>query len=113
MLIYYNPDCSKCREAISLLEEKSCSFEIREYLKDPPTEYELKDLLKKLKCKAIDIVRKSELLYQEWYEGKTFSEAEWIRILSENPVLIERPIVISGDKAIIGRPPVKVLELAP
>ena len=81
MVIYYNPDCSKCREAISLLEEKNCSFEIREYLKDPPSENELKELLQKLGCKASDIVRKSEPLYLERYEGKNISEAEWLFFL--------------------------------
>jgi arsenate reductase len=112
MIIYYNPGCSKCREAISLLEEKNCSFEVREYLKEPPSEKELKELLQKLNCKASDIVRKSEPLYTERFEGKNINEEEWLSILSQNPVLIERPIVISGDKAIIGRPPVKVLDLA-
>lgn len=111
MIIYYNPDCSKCREAHSLLEQNSCEISIREYLKEPPTEKELAQLLKKLGCRAADIVRRSEPLYQEQFAAKEFTEAEWLSILSRNPVLIERPIVIDGDTALIGRPPVRVLDL--
>ena len=111
MIIYNNPVCSTCREAIRLLEAENCKFELRNYLEKPPTQKELRELLKKLKIKAFDLVRTKEPLYKELYEGKKFSNAEWIRILSKNPVLIERPIVISDDKAVIGRPPVKVLDL--
>jgi arsenate reductase (glutaredoxin) len=112
MIIYHNPSCSVCREALSMLNEENCQFTIREYLTEPPTQKELKALLKKLGCKAIDIVRKKEPLYKENYEGKKISNAEWIRILSKNPVLIERPILITEDKAVVGRPPTLVLELA-
>jgi arsenate reductase (glutaredoxin) len=111
MIIYHNPSCSVCRETIGLLVEKGCTFQLREYLTDPPTQEELRELLKKLNCKAFDIIRTKEPLYKDNYEGKDLTDAEWIRILSENPVLIERPIVISGNHAVIGRPPVRVLEL--
>lgn len=111
MLIYYNPECSKCKEAVQLLEENKCEVTLRNYLQDPPSAEELKALLQKLGCKATDIVRKKEFLFIENYEGKTFSEEEWLKILSENPVLIERPIVVNGAEAIIGRPPVLVLDL--
>lgn len=111
MIIYHNPRCSKSREAIGLLEENKCAFKIREYLKDPPTVKELKALLNQLGCKAIDLVRKSEVLYKENYEGKKVTDAQWIKILSANPILIERPIIIDGEKAVIGRPPVLLLDL--
>ncbi len=111
MIIYHNPRCSKSREAIGLLEENKCLFEIREYLKDPPTVKELKTLLNHLGCKAIDIVRKSEVLYKENYAGKKITEVQWIKILSEHPILIERPIIIDGNKALIGRPPALLLDL--
>lgn len=110
MIIYHNPRCSKCREAMDLLEENNCSIEIREYLKDPPSKTELKELLRKLKCKAEAIVRKSEPVYKEKYAGVKYTEAQWIKILSENPLLIERPIVIDGELAIVGRPPVLVVD---
>lgn len=111
MIIYYNPRCSKCREALGLLEKNNCEITLKEYLKEPPTKKELVVLLKKLKCKAVDIVRKSEPLYKEKFADKKLTNAEWIKVLSENPILIERPIVIDGEKAVIGRPPVLVLDL--
>lgn len=111
MIIYYNPRCSKCREAKELLEENKCDFTIREYLQEPPSKKELKELVIKLGCKPFDLVRTKEHLYKEKFEGKKISDGQWIKILSENSVLIERPIVIDGKKAVIGRPPVLVLDL--
>lgn len=111
MIIYHNPRCSKSREALELLNKNKCDFEVREYLKVPPTKKELKDLIAKLGCKPIDIVRKKEELFIKKFKDKKFTDAEWIQILSEYPVLIERPIVIDGYKAVIGRPPELVIEL--
>ena len=111
MIIYHNPRCSKSREALEILNAKSCEIEIREYLKKPPTKKELKELLAKLGCKAFDIVRKKEELFLKKFANKKFSEQEWIQILTEHPELIERPIVIDGYKAVIGRPPELVLDL--
>jgi arsenate reductase (glutaredoxin) len=111
MIIYYNARCSKCREALSLLEKNKCEVTFREYLKEAPTQKELKSLIKKLGCKAADIVRKSEPLFKTDFAGKTLSESQWIKALSENPILIERPIVVDGEKAVVGRPPEFVLTL--
>lgn len=113
MIVYFNPRCSKCREAVDLLEKNNCELTFREYLKEPPSQKELKDLLKKLHCKAEDIVRKSEPLYKENFSEKKLTNTQWIKVLSENPILIERPIVIDGEKALVGRPPVLVLDLVP
>ena len=109
--ILYNPRCSKCREALSLLEGESCEIEIVEYLKEKITKKELKSILAKLGLKAVDIVRKKEALYLKKFKDKKFTNEEWIQILLENPILIERPIVIDGYKAIIGRPPELVVDL--
>jgi arsenate reductase (glutaredoxin) len=111
MIIYFNPDCSKCNEALDLLKQNHCELNIRNYLTDPPSVEELRELISKLKCKPIDIVRKKEALYEEKYANKELSDEEWLRILSQHPILIERPIVINGNKAIIGRPPQLVLDL--
>ncbi len=111
MIIYHNPRCRTSRNSLEILEKNKCKFEIREYLQIPPSKKELKDILSKLGIKAIDLVRKKETLYIENYKGKELSNAAWIEILSKNPVLIERPIVIDGDKAVIGRPPELVLDL--
>lgn len=109
--ILYNPRCSKCREALSLLEGESCEVEIIDYLKEKITKKELKSILAKLGAKAIDIVRKKEDLYLKKFRDKKFTNEEWIQILLENPSLIERPIVIDGYKAIVGRPPELVIDL--
>jgi arsenate reductase len=111
MIIYFNPDCSKCNEALDVLKQNHCELTIRNYLTEPPTSSELKELLKKLNCKVTDIVRKKEPLFIEKFEGKNFNDEEWFDILSTNPILIERPIVINGNKAIIGRPPQLVLDI--
>jgi arsenate reductase (glutaredoxin) len=111
MIIYYNPECSKCNEALGYLNSNNCEIEIRNYLTDPPTENELKELLQKLDCKAIDLVRQTEPLFIEKYSGRNCSDEEWIHILAQNPILIQRPIIVDGKKAIIGRPPTLVLEL--
>jgi arsenate reductase (glutaredoxin) len=111
MIIYYNAQCSKCREAVGILEENNCKFTIREYLKKPPTKKELRELLAKIGCKPIDIVRKKESLFIKKFQKKKFEDEEWIQILTEHPELIERPIIIDGYKAVIGRPPEKIIEL--
>lgn len=111
MLIYYNAECGKCKEAKQLLETNRCSFEIREYLKNPPSIAELKELVKLLNCPVKDIIRTKEPLFIEQFEGKALSELEWLNILSENPILIERPTIIDGRRAIIGRLPTLVLDL--
>lgn len=94
-----------------VLEEFGADAEVVHYLETPPTQKLLKDLLKKLDMKAEAIVRKNEPLYKEKYEGRKMTNAEWIKILSQNPVLIERPIVVKGNKAVIGRPAENVKKL--
>jgi arsenate reductase (glutaredoxin) len=111
MIVYHNPRCSKSREMLELLKKNKCEFEIREYLKNPPSTAELEELLKQLGCKPLDLVRQKEELYIRKYRSKKISNKQWLKILSENPILIERPIVISGKKAIIGRPTELVLDL--
>lgn len=108
--IYHNTRCSKSRDVCTILEKKKVKTEIVEYLKTPPTPTEIKELLKMLGMKAVDLVRKKEPLFLEKYEGKKLTEAQWIKAMAQNPILIERPIIVKGKKAIIGRPPEKVLE---
>ena len=109
--LYYNPRCSKCREALCVLEEKGIEPEIIEYLKTPPTEKQLTDILKKLRLKAEELLRKKEPLFIEKYKNKKLSNAEWIKVMCKNPLLIERPIAIEGNKAVIGRPAERVIEI--
>ena len=109
--IYHNARCSKSRDVCTILKQKKVKAEVIEYLKTPPSPKEIKELLKMLGMKAENIVRKGEPLFKEQFSAKTFTETQWIKILSENPILIERPIIVKGNKAIIGRPPERVLEL--
>jgi arsenate reductase len=111
LIIYHNNRCSKSRSACSIAEQKGIKIEIIEYLKTPPNQAEIKDLLKKLGIKAEELVRKGEELYKQNYKGKMLSEAEWTKALAENPILIERPIAVNGNKAVIARPPERLLEI--
>lgn len=103
--------CSKSRCTLDILKEKGQEPQVVEYLKTPPTAADLKAILQKLNLRPEELVRKGEKLYKEKFAGKTYSDDEWIRIMAENPSLIERPIVVKGDRAVIGRPPEKVLEI--
>lgn len=105
MKIYHNPRCRKSRETLALLRENGLEPEIVEYLKEPLQEAELALLLKKLGIPAEKLLRKGERVFKENFKGKDFSEAEWIAIIAEHPVLMERPIVETEDRAVIGRPP--------
>lgn len=110
--IYHNPRCSKSRASLQMLEEKGITPTIIKYLETPPDKQELTDLLEKLGLDAEQIVRKGEALFRELgLQGKQLSNAQWIDILAEHPQLIERPIVVNGNKAAIGRPIEKVIDI--
>ena len=109
--IYHNPRCSKSREALSLLKEKGAEIEIVKYLEAIPTEEELLKLLAKLNIKPFELIRKGEKIYKEQFKNLNLNDHEWIKVMLENPKLIERPIVVKGNKAVIGRPPSLVIDL--
>lgn len=110
-IIYHNPRCSKSRETLKLLKEGGIPYEVMEYLKTPPSKEELQKIASKLGMKPLDFVRKGEKLYKEKYASQNLTDEEWFTVLSSNPILIERPIVVKGDKAIIGRPPQNIKKL--
>jgi arsenate reductase len=109
--IYHNPRCSKSRETLQLIEEKGVDVTVVEYLKDVPTPAELTELVRLLGISPLELVRKGEAVYKEQYKGKEMSDEEWILAMVEEPKLIERPIIVKGNKAVLGRPPQNVLEL--
>ncbi len=111
MKILHNPRCMKSRQTLNLLNEKGYEPEIVKYLEQPPSKEELKDIIKMLGISAHDLIRTGESIYKEHFKGKELSEEEWIDAMLEYPKLIERPIVIFKDQAVIGRPPEHVLEL--
>jgi arsenate reductase len=109
--IYHNPRCSKSRETLALLEHSGVTPKIVEYLKTPPTAAELKAIITRLGIEPEQLVREGEEIYKSRYAGKTLTAAQWIDAMVEHPVLIERPIVIKGKEAILGRPPENVKKL--
>ncbi len=111
LTIYHNARCSKSRQTLALIAKNDSEVEIVNYLDTPPTIAALKELLKKLDMKPFDLIRKGEKIFKENFKGKEHTDAEWVKIMTENPKLIERPIVVKGDKAILGRPPENVKNL--
>ena len=109
--IFHNPRCSKSRAALALLIEKGITPEVVDYLKTPPTPEELRKLLTMLGMKPVELVRTGEEIYKQHYTGRTLSDEEWLNALATHPILIERPIVVCGNQAVVARPPEKVLEL--
>ena len=111
MKILHNPRCSKSRQGLAILTDAKVDFEIIEYLKTPLSEKEIKDIIIKLNIEPIDLIRKGETIWKESFKGKNLSNDQIIKAMADNPKLIERPIVIHNDKAVLGRPPEKIITL--
>ena len=111
MKIYHNPRCRKSRETLQIIREHDIEPDIILYLEKPPSSDELRELVNLLGIRPHELVRKSEAIYKENFKGREMSDEEWIKALSECPKLIERPIVVEGNKAVIGRPPENVSTL--
>jgi arsenate reductase len=109
--IYHNPKCSKSRATLALLAQRGIEPKVVEYLKTPPTAAELEALVAKLGLTPDQLVRKGEDVYKKEYAGKTLSAAQWIAAMVRHPILIERPIVVAGKRAVLGRPPGNVEQL--
>lgn len=103
--IYHNPRCGKSRNCLAFIEQTKQEYEIIPYLTETPTFNELKELLRKLNLKPIELIRIKEKIWIENYKGKELSGDQIIQAMIENPILIERPIVVKDGKAIIGRDP--------
>ena len=109
--IYHNNRCSKSRCGLEILENSGKQFEVIKYLENTPSEEELKEIIDLLNISPIDLVRKNEQIWKDNFKGKELSDAGIIKVMVENPKLIERPIIINGNKAVIGRPPEKILDI--
>lgn len=109
--IYHNPRCRKSREGLAIVQGSGRPVTVIEYLKEPPTAAQLKEILKYLGLSATDIIRKNEKLYKEEFKNKQLTEPQWLKVLVDNPILIERPIVVKGKQARLGRPPEVIKEL--
>jgi arsenate reductase len=111
-VMYHNPRCSKSRETLQLLSERDIEPQIIEYLDDPPSPQELQRIIGLLGVEVRELIRTTEAVYREaGLDDESLSEDELIEAICESPELLQRPIVISGDRAIIGRPPSRVLEI--
>ncbi len=112
LTIYHNPMCSKSRETLDILNQQGKSPEIVEYLNDTPDRQALKDIISKLGIPVAELVRTGEKAYQDaGLNIETMSEDEVIEAICAHPSLLQRPIVVSGNRAVIGRPPVKILDI--
>lgn len=109
--IYHNPKCSKSRATLELVEQQGADLKIVKYLESPPTAKELEALVTKLGIEPEQLVRKGEEIYKTEYAGKKLTPAQWIDAMVRHPILIERPVVVSGNRAVIGRPPENVRAL--
>ncbi|WP_396191674.1 arsenate reductase (glutaredoxin) [Flavobacterium sp.] len=109
--IYHNPRCGKSRDCLAFLETSDKKFEIIKYLETPLTFNELEEIIQKLKINPIELIRKNETIWKENFKGKELSDSEIIQTMVDYPILMERPIVVYNDKAIIARPLEKIKEI--
>lgn len=109
--IYHNPRCRKSRAGLQYLQDKGIEPEIVEYLKNPLSKKEIKEILKKLGKSPVEMIRTQEEVYRNIYKGKNLSDGEWIEALAEYPKLLQRPIVVEGDKAVLGDPAENIEEI--
>jgi arsenate reductase (glutaredoxin) len=109
--LYHNPRCSKSRAALALLQERGIEPQIVEYLKTPPSAVELAELVAKLRIEPEALVRKGEDVFKEHYQHRKLDANEWLSVMARHPILIERPIAVRDARAVVGRPPERVLEL--
>jgi len=109
--VYHNPRCSKSRAVLALLEERGIPARVVEYLKHPPGHDEIRRLLGQLGMSAGDLVRRNEAVCKEQFGGRDMKEPDWLQALVDFPILIERPIVVVGSRAVVARPPERVLDI--
>ncbi|WP_242132312.1 arsenate reductase (glutaredoxin) [Aestuariivivens marinum] len=109
--IYHNPRCTKSRQGLEIVENSGKPFQIIKYLDEKLSTNQLNIIVKALGIKPIELVRKNEAIWKENFKGKDLTDIEIINAMVANPKLIERPIVINGNKAVIGRPPERILSI--
>ena len=112
IVVYHNPRCSKSRETMSILEDNNKSVEVIEYLKQPPDRQTLEDIIAKLSLSPRDLIRTGEQAFQDaGFNIDSMSDSDIIEAICAHPMLLQRPIVVCGNKAVIGRPPTKILDI--
>jgi len=109
--IYHNPRCSKSREGLCLLNDLNQEAEVINYIETPLTFEELKNIIRLLKIKPVELVRTKETIWKEQFKNKELTDKEIIQAMVDFPTLIERPIVVNNNKAVIARPSEKIKEI--
>ena len=109
--IYHNPRCSKSRQGLTILENSGKDFEVVKYLDEPLSKEKLEEILNLLNISPLDLVRKNEAAWKENYKGKNLTNTAILEAMVSHPKLIERPIVVNGKKAVIGRPPESIMDI--
>ena len=109
--VYHNPRCTKSRNSLAYLDEKGVSYDVHLYLQDSLTNKEFKQILIKLGMKPQELLRKNEAIFKEQFKGKELTDDQWIEAMIESPKLMERPIVVKGNRAVVARPTEKINEL--
>lgn len=105
LTIYHNPRCRKSRAGLAYLKQSGAAYEIIDYMKKGITEEEIREILLKMNVKPAALVRNQEDLYKKELKGMNFTDDEWIRIIADNPKLLQRPVVVSKHKAVLAQPP--------
>src|SRR5690606_19571050 len=100
-----NPRCARSREALKYLEAKNYELEIRKYITEGITEKEVGELIEKTGLQPLELVRTQDKIYREKYKGKTLTHGQWARVLAENPGMLQRPLVVNGNRAVLAIPP--------
>ncbi len=111
IVIYHNPNCSKSRESLEILETTKEDIQMIKYLDHTLGSEKLSKIIKLLKIRPIELIRQNEILWKENFKHLEFTDEELVEVMCKYPQLIERPIIINGDKAVIGRPPTKILDV--
>ncbi|MEM0931241.1 MAG: arsenate reductase (glutaredoxin) [Bacteroidota bacterium] len=111
MKIYHNPRCRKSREGLAFLEQNRYDFAVVRYLENPLTRQELLSIIEKLEVSPIDLIRRSESVWKENFKGKTLSDQELVEAMLQFPKLMERPIVVHNERAIIARPAERIKDI--
>lgn len=109
--IYHNPRCGKSREGLKILENSKKDFKIKKYMEEPMSIETLQEVLQLLKIKPIELIRQNESIWKENFKGQTLSDKRLVELMVEHPKLMERPIVVNGNKAVVGRPPSKIIDI--
>lgn len=109
--IYHNQNCSKSRTALELIESKGEEIIVQSYLEDVPSKQELQEIVQMLGIRPLELIRQNESIFKEKFSAVQLSDDAWLDIMIQYPILIERPIIVKNNKAVIGRPVEKILEL--